>query len=86
MEYNEIIKKTFEYNRKGFETIFEAAEKAQTKAEEYTGQALEKAPFVSEQGRGHVTKWIEAARKARADFREAVLKGFAQCESYLTPA
>lgn len=86
MEHTDIIKKAFEYNRKGFETFFEAAEKAQGKVEEYTGKALENSTFVPEQGKALVTSWIEAGRKARTGFREVVIKGQERLESILTPA
>lgn len=86
MEHTQAIKQAFEYNRKGIESFFEAAEQFQGKAEEYTGKALEQAPFIPEQGRAFVQNWIDAGRKARGGVKEAVLKGYERLENVVTPA
>ena len=86
MTQKETIKQVFEYNRKGIESFFEATEQFQGKAEEYTGQALEKAVFIPEQGRAFVRQWIEAGQKARGGVKEAVLQGYERLENILTPA
>jgi hypothetical protein len=83
MNQNEIIKQALAYNRKGIETLFEAVETVQGKAEEYTGKALEQAP---EQGREWVRGWFEAGRKARAGLREAILRGHEQFEKTVIAA
>ncbi|MBU1171943.1 MAG: hypothetical protein KKD44_20505 [Proteobacteria bacterium] len=82
---NDFIKRAFEYNRKGFETIFEATDKVQAKVEDYTGQALEHAEFIPEQGRALAKTWIEAGKKARAGLRDNVIKGYERLEA-LFPA
>lgn len=86
MNQNEIIKQALTYNRKGIETLFEAAETVQGKAEEYTGKALEQARFIPEQGREWVHGWFENGRKTRSGFREAILKGHEQVEKVLIAA
>jgi Mg2+ and Co2+ transporter CorA len=86
MKNNDLIKKALDYNKKGFETIFEAAEKVQGKAEEYTGKAVDDATFVPEQGKALLKNWIETGRKARTGFRNAVLKGHERLESLLSAA
>lgn len=83
---NEMIKQIFEYNRKGVEAIFEATEQIQGKAEALTGQAVEDAGYVPEQGKAFVKQWIETGRKARLGLKEALLKGQEQIERLMTPA
>lgn len=86
MEQNQAIKQAIEYNRKGFESFFTATEQFQSKAEEYTGQALEQAQFIPEQGKAFARQWIEAGQKARGGVKEAVLKGYERLEQFVTPA
>lgn len=81
MKQNEIIKKAFEFSRKGFERTFETVEAVNGKAEEYTGKALEHAPLVTEQGRELVRTWIEEGRRVRREIKEAVLKGHERLEN-----
>lgn len=86
MEHNQAIKQAIENNRKGFESIFAVTEQFQAKAEEYTGQALEQAQFIPEQGKNLVRQWIQAGQKARGGVKEAVLKGYERLEQFVTPA
>lgn len=84
VDYQGIVKQSLEYNKKGFETIFDAVESFQGKAEEYTDKALEQAAYIPEEGKAQVRRWIEAGRKARTDFRDAILKGHNQLEQWVT--
>jgi hypothetical protein len=86
MKQNELIKKTFEYSRLGFEKAFEAAETVHGKTEEFTGKALEQATLVPEQGKELVRKWIEEGRRVRREIKEAVLKGHEKFEGLLFTA
>ena len=83
---NEFVKQSLEYNRKGFETVLDAVETFQGKAEEYTDKALEKTAYIPAEGKAQVKRWFEAGRKARTGFREAVIKGHEQLEQWLTAA
>lgn len=86
MKENELIKKTFEYSRQGFEKAFEAAETVHGKTEEFTGKALEQATLVPEQGKELVRKWIEEGRRVRHEIRDAVLKGHEKLEGLIFTA
>jgi hypothetical protein len=86
MKQNELIKKAFEYSRKGFERTFETVEAVHGKTEEITGNALEHAPLVPEQGKEILRNWIEEGRRVRKEIREAVLKGHERLESLIVPA
>ncbi|GAB6097791.1 hypothetical protein JCM14469_40450 [Desulfatiferula olefinivorans] len=86
MKQNDAIKQAFEYNRQGVEAIFDAAEKVQVKAEELTGEAIEKAPLVPDQVKELIRKGIETGRGVRAGIREAVLKGHERLEKLIIPA
>lgn len=86
VDYTGIVKQSLEYNRKGFETIFDVVESFQGKAEEYTDRALEQTAYFPEEGKAQVRRWIEAGRKARTDFRTAVLKGHDQIEQWVKAA
>lgn len=83
VDYKNIVKQSLEYNRKGFETIFDAVESFQGKAEEYTDKALEQYAYIPEEGKVQLRKWIEAGRKARTGFRTAVLQGHDKLEKWL---
>lgn len=86
MKHNEAIKQAFQYNRQGVVAIFEAAENVQTKAEELTGEAVEKTPLLPEQGKTLIRNWIESGRTFRAGLKEAVLKGHERLEQLILPA
>jgi hypothetical protein len=86
MDNKEIIKKAFEYNKKGIETYFEAVETFQAKAEEYAGKAIADSEYVPEQGKTFVRTWIDNRRKLRTGFRDAWLKGHDRIQSLITTA
>lgn len=86
MKQTELIKKAFEYSRKGFERTFETVEAVQGRTEEFAGKALENAPLVPEQGRELVRTWIEEGRRVRKQIRDAVLKGHERLEGLIVTA
>ena len=80
------VKQSLEYNRKGIESVFNAVESFQGKAEEYTDKALEQSAYIPEEGKAQVKRWIEAGKNARNGFREAVIKGHERFEKWVTAA
>ena len=86
MTHKDIIKKTLEFNRQGFERVFETAENVNEKAEEITGKTLEQIAFVPDQAKHVLKSWIDEGRLARKGFREAVLGGFERLEDLVKAA
>ncbi len=85
MTQQEIIKKVLEYNKKGFEQAYASVEELQVRAEQITGEALEQAELIPEQGKIATRQLLEAGQKIREGFKEAVLKGHERLETILVP-
>ncbi len=83
MTNTEIIKKTLKYNRITFENVYKTIVSVQEEGIKTTGQALEKAAFIPEEGKKVVHQWLAASKEAGEKFRKSVLKGHEQIEKYL---
>lgn len=83
MENNEILQKTLEYNKAGFEQIYSAVAKLQEQTEQLTEKSLESAGFMPEEGKALLRKCIETSKEALENTKEVVAKGHEQIEKFI---
>jgi alcohol dehydrogenase class IV len=83
MKNNDVLKKVLEFNKAAFENAYTTIAAAQGEAKKATEQLLEKISFIPEEGKAYTLKYFEATKEAGEKFRQAVLKGHEQIETYI---
>lgn len=83
MKTNELLQKTFEYNKTGFERFYNTVTTLQEKAEQLTIESVEGTHFIPEKGKALLQQYIEASKGARENTKQAVTRGHEQIEKLI---
>lgn len=86
MDQKKMFKQMLDFQKKAFDSSFEAMSLLQEQSERMVNVFLEQAAWLPEDGKKAVNTWIGAYKEGRDNFREATDKNFEKIEDYFNKA
>lgn len=86
MDNTDIIKNIFAFQKAGFENAYNSAVTIHNKTQSWIDEALEKTPYMPEQGKELVKTWMNTIKETRDGFKEFVTDNQSKLESLFTQA
>jgi hypothetical protein len=82
MDQKQTFKQMIDFQKATFDNSIKAMTMVQEQGERLFEAYLEQSPWLPEEGRRVVRGWIEAYRKGRSDFIDAVERNFERVQNY----
>lgn len=84
MNHTDIFKGILAYQKAGFENAYNSAVVIHDKTQGWVDEALEKAPYMPEQGKELVKTWLNTIKETRDGFKKFMSDQQSQLESLFT--
>jgi hypothetical protein len=84
MNPKDLTKQVIDFNKQAFDNSFHAMSSLQDQVERVVNMFLDQSPWFPEEGRKAVSEWVNAYRKGREDFKEAVDNNYKKVEDFLS--
>jgi hypothetical protein len=82
MDQKQIFKQMLQYNKSVLETTFSSMGMLQDQMESTTKMFLDQAAWLPGEGRKVIEEWVNACRKGRENFKNAVDESFKKVETF----
>lgn len=86
MYNNDILKNILAYQKAGFENAYNSAVVIHDKTQGWLSEALDKAPYMPEQGKELVKSWMDNIKEARDGLKQYVSDQQSSIETLFTKA
>jgi hypothetical protein len=84
MNPKDLTKQVIDFNKQAFDNSFHAMSSLQDQVERVVNMFLDQSPWFPEEGRKAVSEWVNAYRKGRENFKEAVDNNYKKVEDFLS--
>ena len=82
MEPKQIAKQMIDFNKKAFDSSFDAMSVIQEQTEKMVGSLMEQSALFPEEGKKLVNDWIKTYKKGREEFKAAADENFKKVEAF----
>jgi len=82
MEPKQIAKQMIDFNKKAFDSSFDAMSVIQEQTEKMVVSLMEQSALFPEEGKKLVNDWIKTYKKGREEFKAAAVENFKKVEAF----
>lgn len=82
MDQKYLFKQIIEFQKTTFDNSFDALAKLQEQGESIINNSLKQAEWLPEEGKKAIKEWLQAYKKARAEFKNTVDSNFTKVQEF----